>query len=313
MKTFITTVIGAAAAAALTLPATTPEQGPLTLLLLLGLALVAGAQPVRLPCMRAELTATHPVILAALAACGPRDAVTVAMAGVIAATIAGRGGGRAVRVAFNLAAVALSTALAGWSFVLLGGRVGAFEPATLPPLLAAAAAFFAANTGLVAAAVALERGQGLVETWKATFAWTAASYFSALSLAAGLLFLLRETGPWGLALGVPPCWLLLSFYGAHRRRIEEQQQRIDEVEKLNATLEQRVGELHAALDHVKRLQGLLPICMHCKKIRDDADHWHRIESYIAEHSDARFTHSLCEECRDLHYPETAAVDRPATR
>jgi sigma-B regulation protein RsbU (phosphoserine phosphatase) len=72
--------------------------------------------------------------------------------------------------------------------------------------------------------------------------------------------------------------------------------------KLEAALDGKVHELKAALSHVKQLQGLLPICMHCKKIRDDGDTWHRVESYIEEHSDAMFTHSLCEECMTKHYP-----------
>jgi hypothetical protein len=42
--------------------------------------------------------------------------------------------------------------------------------------------------------------------------------------------------------------------------------------------------------------------MHCKKIRDGADRWHRVETYIAEHSGAEFTHALCDECREEHYP-----------
>jgi len=73
--------------------------------------------------------------------------------------------------------------------------------------------------------------------------------------------------------------------------------------KLEAALEAKVHELKDALSHVKQLQGLLPICMHCKKIRDDRDTWHRVESYIEEHSDAMFTHSLCEECLAKHYPD----------
>ena len=73
--------------------------------------------------------------------------------------------------------------------------------------------------------------------------------------------------------------------------------------KLEAALEGKVHELKDALSHVKQLQGLLPICMHCKKIRDDGDTWHRVESYIEEHSEAMFTHSLCEECMAKHYPD----------
>jgi len=72
--------------------------------------------------------------------------------------------------------------------------------------------------------------------------------------------------------------------------------------ELEAALRAKVGELQAALDRVEQLQGLLPICMHCKKIRDEQNHWHRVETYIGARSAAAFTHSLCEECRAAHYP-----------
>ncbi len=140
-----------------------------------------------------------------------------------------------------------------------------------------------------------------METWRETFPSIAASYFAGLSLAAGMLYVLERLGPWGLLLALPPAWLILSFYHAHQDRLNEKQQRIDEVEKLNA-------ELRDALEHVKRLQGLLPICMHCKSIRDDEDAWHRIETYLEQHSEARFTHSLCDACREKHYPLPVPVD-----
>jgi phosphoserine phosphatase RsbU/P len=72
--------------------------------------------------------------------------------------------------------------------------------------------------------------------------------------------------------------------------------------KLESTLGKKVSELEQALKHVRQLQGLLPICMHCKKIRADDDSWHLIESYVSQHSEAQFTHSLCAECRAKHYP-----------
>ena len=75
----------------------------------------------------------------------------------------------------------------------------------------------------------------------------------------------------------------------------------ERIVNLKSGLEQKVSELEEALAHVKRLQGLLPICMHCKKIRDDKDTWHRLENYIQEHSEAMFTHSLCQECLETHY------------
>jgi DNA-binding NtrC family response regulator len=62
-------------------------------------------------------------------------------------------------------------------------------------------------------------------------------------------------------------------------------------------------ELKAALDQVKQLKGLLPICAHCKKIRDDKGYWNQIESYIRDHSEAEFSHSICQECAARYYPE----------
>ena len=73
--------------------------------------------------------------------------------------------------------------------------------------------------------------------------------------------------------------------------------------ELQASLVQRVVELQGALDHVKILQGILPICMYCHKIRTDQESWERIEKYISERSGAEFSHSLCPECLEKHHPD----------
>ncbi|HCY86782.1 MAG TPA: response regulator [Desulfobacteraceae bacterium] len=65
--------------------------------------------------------------------------------------------------------------------------------------------------------------------------------------------------------------------------------------------EKNIGELKEALANVKQLSGLLPICASCKKIRDDAGYWNQIESYIAEHTDALFSHSICPTCAEELY------------
>ena len=62
-----------------------------------------------------------------------------------------------------------------------------------------------------------------------------------------------------------------------------------------------VVELRQALHRVKTLTGLLPICMHCKRIRDDEGYWARIEEYISAHTDALFSHGICPECLNVHY------------
>ena len=68
--------------------------------------------------------------------------------------------------------------------------------------------------------------------------------------------------------------------------------------QLQNTLAVRVRELEEAVVSVKTLQGLLPICSYCKKIRDDGNYWHRVESYIATHANVRFSHGICPDCSD---------------
>jgi DNA-binding response OmpR family regulator len=65
---------------------------------------------------------------------------------------------------------------------------------------------------------------------------------------------------------------------------------------LQERLADRVAELQEALTRVKRLQGLLPICSYCKRIRGDDQYWQQVDSYIVEHSDAQFTHGICPPC-----------------
>ena len=73
--------------------------------------------------------------------------------------------------------------------------------------------------------------------------------------------------------------------------------------QLEVTVRERTAELYKALSDVKKLSGLLPICASCKKIRDDKGYWNQIEEYIRDHSEAEFTHSICEECVEKLYPE----------
>jgi len=67
--------------------------------------------------------------------------------------------------------------------------------------------------------------------------------------------------------------------------------------------EKLIKELKNALDQVKQLSGMLPICSSCKMIRDDKGYWSQIESYIRDHSEAEFSHSICPECAKKLYPD----------
>src|SRR6476619_1967633 len=65
---------------------------------------------------------------------------------------------------------------------------------------------------------------------------------------------------------------------------------------LQQKLADRVAELQTALSNVKQLRGLLPICSYCKRIRGDDQYWQQVEGYIAQHSDAQFSHGICPTC-----------------
>ena len=75
---------------------------------------------------------------------------------------------------------------------------------------------------------------------------------------------------------------------------------ITERKQLESEKDALIAELEQALARVKKLEGILPICSFCKKIRDDQDHWQPIEQYIDERSDARFSHGICPDCYEEH-------------
>ncbi len=75
--------------------------------------------------------------------------------------------------------------------------------------------------------------------------------------------------------------------------------------ELQASLAARVRELEEALKNVRHLQKLLPICSHCKKIRNDQNYWQQVEGYISEHTDVQFSHGICPECLTKLYPAHA--------
>ena len=77
---------------------------------------------------------------------------------------------------------------------------------------------------------------------------------------------------------------------AERKRAEEKQKAL-------------IFELQKALAEVKTLSGMLPICASCKKVRDDKGYWKQIEAYLLDHSETKFSHSICPECAKKLYPE----------
>ena len=72
---------------------------------------------------------------------------------------------------------------------------------------------------------------------------------------------------------------------------------ITERKRAEEEREKLIQRFEEALEKVKTLSGFLPICMYCKKIRDDKGYWEEVEAYIRDHSEAKFTHSICSECK----------------
>lgn len=99
-----------------------------------------------------------------------------------------------------------------------------------------------------------------------------------------------------------------------QKELSERKKAEESVRRLNAELEQRVAErtlkLEQAFSEIKRLQGILPICAKCKKIRDDKGYWNLLESYIEKHSGASFSHSICPECsKELYGREDWFIEK----
>lgn len=76
-----------------------------------------------------------------------------------------------------------------------------------------------------------------------------------------------------------------------------------ERKRLETEREKLIAELQQALANVKQLSGLLPICASCKKIRDDKGYWTQVESFISDHTEIDFTHTVCPDCTKKLYPE----------
>jgi len=108
-------------------------------------------------------------------------------------------------------------------------------------------------------------------------------------------------------------YFLITFSQSQRREffaLREEQRLNDELEneverrkKVEAEQQELIASLKKAMDEVKTLQGFIPICASCKKIRDDEGYWRQIEAYIEEHSSATFSHGICPDCGKKLYPD----------
>lgn len=100
--------------------------------------------------------------------------------------------------------------------------------------------------------------------------------------------------------------LLLSAILLWNRKLSSLNRRLLE---LKQSEEQKNRELMSALDEIKTLEGIVPICSFCKQIRDDKGYWNQVESYVAQHTEAEFSHGICPKCIKQHYPDLEVNER----
>lgn len=95
----------------------------------------------------------------------------------------------------------------------------------------------------------------------------------------------------------------------HTRHLSAEQNKALQVlaRQIMAQLELRrtTRELAEALEELKTLHGLLPICSHCRSVRDDDGYWQDLQSYVSSHTEADFTHGICPACLKVHHPTTS--------
>jgi hypothetical protein len=98
---------------------------------------------------------------------------------------------------------------------------------------------------------------------------------------------------------------------ALRREHDATVRTVEALEAAETEREALITRLQKALEDVKTLRGIVPICASCKRVRDDEGYWKQVESYVSEHTEAQFSHGVCPECARRLYPEYALTPVPA--
>jgi len=121
-------------------------------------------------------------------------------------------------------------------------------------------------------------------------------------------YLYRENQKPGIRIENRPVLAIVNQVAEIERELSDAHLEIARRQEAEKERDQVIQKLKNAISEVKTLRGLLPICSHCKNIRDVEGYWKRLESYIQEHSDAQFSHGICPECAEKYYPEMNLYD-----
>ena len=106
--------------------------------------------------------------------------------------------------------------------------------------------------------------------------------------------------------GSDPLWIYIEAITKDKQECRATLIDITKRKRIEIEKEQAIKKLEEASALVKKLSGLIPICSSCKKIRDDKGYWNEVSGYIADHSEAEFTHGMCPDCMKKWYPDYVA-------
>lgn len=108
---------------------------------------------------------------------------------------------------------------------------------------------------------------------------------------------------YGMEVENRPVLAILKEVSEVRLELSMAQQEIERRKQLEKENDQLIHSLQTALQEVKTLRGILPTCSYCKDIRDENGQWNKLEMYIQRHSDAKFSHGICDSCATKHFPD----------
>jgi diguanylate cyclase (GGDEF)-like protein/putative nucleotidyltransferase with HDIG domain len=234
---------------------------PVLFLVLLLLSSVSAAMKVSLPLTSSgsTMSVSYAVDFASLLLLGPDETMVVAASSAFSQCyLNSKERNPLHRTLFSMASLVLTVQVAGFAFMLAGGRPSASLVSLARPLVAAATVYFVLNTGLVATAIALATRQNVFTTWHNNFLWSAPSYFVGAGTAALASFAVARAGYW-LPLTFAPLYLTYRTYKVYMGRIEDEQRHVQQTSDLHLATVEALARAIDAKDqttemHIRRVQ-----------------------------------------------------------
>ena len=264
-RVFIAATIVAGIAAMMLQPPGPGYSHPFTFLSLLTASAIASVFKVGLPLTHhgASLSSSFAFEFAALLLIGPHATMVIAAVSAwVQCTIGNRGKNPLHRTAFSMAALTVTSLVAGLVYREMGGTLASMAPGLVgleKPIAAAATTYFLINTLLVTTAVGLETRQPLRKIWNEHIVWSALGYLVGGGVAALGVLLVPGAGIWLAPLLLLPLYLTLSTYRLYFQRMDNDQRRLRELSNLHlATIEALALAIDAkdqtATSHIRRVQ-----------------------------------------------------------